>query len=271
MISLAVSDSPLARQGLAQGWLAADYLETSGPLVESAVAQFPLSRFLLHNAVYDWSLADPTSVTPEIESRTQASLALTRAPWLSIHLGFSAARVHFDGWMRATSPVLPRDDLIRAMCLTVRAIAARLPVPVLLENLDYCAGGAYEHICQPKFIADVIAETGAALLLDIAHAQVSAHRLGWTIDDYLAALPLERVRQVHVSGPRERDGQLADAHDTLTERDERVLSIVLGRCLPDALTLEYRREQSALVLQIERLRDLLAGRAGGLHDNALRA
>jgi uncharacterized protein (UPF0276 family) len=159
--------------------------------------------------------------------------------------------------MNAISPALPREELLTNIFRNVRALAAAIPVPLILENLDYCRGGAYEHVCEPGFIAAVLEQTGAGLLLELAHAQVSASRMGVPIEAYLEQLPLERVRQLHISSPRERDGALYDAHEVLLDRDYALLEWVLERTEPLALTLEYNREAGALREQLMRLRGLL--------------
>lgn len=52
---------------------------------------------LLHNAVWDWSLSNPEALSnPEVLRLTQKRLGLTRAPYLSIHLGYSATHVAFE-------------------------------------------------------------------------------------------------------------------------------------------------------------------------------
>jgi uncharacterized protein (UPF0276 family) len=258
MIALAVSDFDLPRALLAAGEIDIDYLETGGHYVERTAAQFPGQALLLHNSVFNWSLAHPAALEEQqIVARTLAALERTRAPWLSAHLGFSAAEVRFEVHMNALSPALPREELLAHTCRNVRALAEAIPAPLLLENLDYCPGGAYEHVCEPEFIAAVLEQTGAGLLLDLAHAQVSASRMGLPIEAYLGQLPLERVRQLHISGPRERDGLLYDAHETLLDRDYALLAWVLRRTEPLALTLEYNREANALREQLMRLRGLL--------------
>ena len=259
MIALAVSDFDLPRALLASGRLDVDFLETGGHFVERTVAQFPGRPLLLHNSVFNWSLAHPTALEEQqIVPRTLDALERTRAPWLSVHLGFSAAEVLFEVYMNARSPVLPRDELLATICRSVGALAAALPVPLILENLDYCPGGAYEHICEPAFIAAVLEETGAGLLLDLAHARVSASRMGVPIERYLDQLPQERVRQLHVSGPRVRDGVLFDAHESLLEEDYALLEWVLRRSAPLALTLEYNREELELREELARLRAMIA-------------
>src|SRR5262249_43415750 len=233
MIALAVSDFDLPRALLAAGQIDVDYLETGGHFVERTVAQFPGRPLLLHNSVFNWSLAHPRALEEQrIVARTLEALECTRAPWLSVHLGFSAAEVFFEVHMNARSAPLACEELFANICRNVRELAAAIPAPLILENLDYCPGGAYEHICDPAFIAAVLDETGAGLLLDLAHARVSASRIGVPIEAYLAQLPLERVRQLHISGPRPRDGVLFDAHEPLLDEDYALLEWVLRRSEP---------------------------------------
>lgn len=252
---LAVNDTPLARAALRDGRLDVDAVETSGPKVNGFRAAFPATPALLHVPVWDWSLAHPHAPAQRnAAARIDAALDATGAPWLSLHVGFAAATVAFDDGMKPTSPVLSRDATLAAMTATVRQVAARVGVPVLLENLDLQPGGAYEHVCDPGFLRELLQATDTLLLLDLAHAQVSASRMGLPIGSYLDALPLERVRQVHLSGPRERGGVLWDAHETLRDVDLRLLQEVLARTEPWAVTLEYGRDAGALEAQLALLR-----------------
>jgi uncharacterized protein (UPF0276 family) len=82
----------------------------------------------------------------------------------------------------------------------------------------------------------------------------------WWEDDvhsYLADLRLERVVQIHVSGPRMRDGRLVDAHEPLEETGYALLDRVLARTQPQVVTPEYIREREALLRQLVRLRGMI--------------
>jgi uncharacterized protein (UPF0276 family) len=252
---LAVNDTEVSRALAASGRLDVDAVETSGPKVASAGEAFADHPLLLHVPVWDWSLAHPDALADhDAWTVTEAALAATGAPWLSLHVGFSAPTVAFAGGMKPVGPVLDRAATLAAMTTTVREARARCPVPVLLENLDLQGGGAYEHVCEPAFLRELLHATEAWMLLDLAHAQVSASRLGITAEAYLDALPLERVRALHLSGPRARDGALWDAHEVLRDRDLHLLERVLSRIDPWALTLEYGRDAEALVRQLDQLR-----------------
>lgn len=269
-VALAVSDGPVTRRLLRTKGLDIDYLELGGPHLDAVVAEAPQCRLLVHNALYDWSLAHPRALEQQdAVARTQAVLTRTGAPWLSVHLGFSAAHVkHGEEFMHTMSPTLPREEVARTIPATIRALAAVLPVPLLLENLNYCPGGAYEYVCAPDFIARTLEETGASLLLDIAHAQVSAERLGLSFEQYVGRLPLERVREVHISGTRPRNGMIFDAHEELLEDQYALLVSVLRQTSPAVLTLEYQGDEALLLRQLERLRALLAARVDDTVNDA---
>ena len=258
MIALTVADWPLSRRLLLEHRRQVDMLETTGFLAEQAAAQFAQLPLLLHNSVNHWSLGTPDALgQQDVLPRTLHLLAATRAPWLSVHLGFSAADVASEHATTARSPVIGRDELFATICRNVQTLAESIPVPLILENLDYQPGGAYEWVCEPEFIRAVLEETGTGLLLDLAHARVSAARLGLSIQVYLARLPLDRTWQIHISGPRLRDGILVDAHEPLQTEDYVLLTDVLSTTKVHALTLEYWSDEAALLGQVGRLREIL--------------
>lgn len=139
----------------------------------------------------------------------------------------------------------------------VRRLARSIHVPVILENIEPLPFDGYDFEVQTERIKKVIGETNCGFLLDIGHARVSAARLGADIHDYLRGLPLNRVVQVHVSGPRMRDGRLVDAHEPLQEADYALLDFVLEQTHPQVVTLEYIRERESLREQLFRLRGIL--------------
>jgi uncharacterized protein (UPF0276 family) len=59
---------------------------------------------------------------------------------------------------------------------------------------------------DPAVITTVVRETGCGLLLDLAHAWISAHHLGADLRQYLAAMPVDKLRELHVVGTH-HDGQ----------------------------------------------------------------
>ncbi len=212
---------------------------------------------LLHNLDLDFSLAMPGVIDQRWVARCESAIERTQSPWLSLHLGFSAEVVHFRDHMLPVSRVIDREECLRRMIDAVGFAGRHLNVPVLIENLDYCPEGAYEHVCEPAFIREVVDTTGCGLLLDLAHLQVSADWLGYSAEGYAAQLPLDRVIEIHLSSPRRVGQRLDDGHFELVERDFRLLKWLLQRSQPQAVVLEYTRDRAMLAEQLRQIRAVL--------------
>lgn len=259
MIQLGMTDCQPVRRLLKSGELVLDYVEVHGPFAADARAVMPTTPMLLHNSLYQWSLAHLDGLQHQkAKSLTEERLKITKTPWYSLHLGFSSAEVDFaDEAMQVLSPVLPRELVLQRSCAVLNEITRQLDVPVLIENLDYNPTGAYEYVCEAQFVTDVLNQTDTFLLLDLAHAQVSAHAFKVDVKDYLHQLPLEKVRQIHVNRPGWSNARLVDSHLDMLEKDYALLEWILTETQPWAITLEYNRDESLISGQASRLRAII--------------
>ncbi len=259
MIQLGMTDCPVVRDLLQSGQIQLDYLEVHGPYIEDARVAFPAMHMLLHNALYQWSLTHTNGLKHKnADQITLERLALSKSPWYSLHLGFSVEEVDFyDEAMQGLSPLQPRELVLERSIARLKQLRALLPVPILIENLDYNPTQAYEYICEPPFIQKVLAETDTWLLFDLAHARVTAQAFGIPVEVYIARLPLEKVRQIHLNRPGWRNGRLVDAHLALEKEDYLLFEQILDRCQPWAVTLEYNHDRENILSQIKRLREIL--------------
>ncbi len=215
------------------------------------------TRRLLHNLDLDFSLAVPHVLNAEWVMRCERALEMTRSPWFSLHLGFSAEQVSFHNHMLPESAVLERETCFERLVDAVGFAQRHLDVPLLIENLDYCPEGAYEYVCEPEFIAEIASATDCSLLLDLAHLQVSADWLGYTPESYVRKLPIERVVEIHLSSPLKVGAHLDDGHFELVDRDFELLEWILKLCRPQAVVLEYTRDRDKLREQLQRIRATL--------------
>ena len=135
-----------------------------------------------------------------------------------------------------------------------------MPRIISIVQGHYLPFNGYDFEVQTERITEVLEGAECGFVLDIGHARVSAAVLGVDVYDYLRDLPLNRVVQVHVSGPRMRDGRLVDAHESLQETDYALLDFVLDRTQPQVVTLEYTRKRESLQEQLFRLRGILDSR-----------
>ena len=191
-------------------------------------------------------------------------LTCTGSPWVSVHIS-----VWQPGDVRKlkSGQLVPLPDIEQSRQQFIEKVirlASSIRVPVLIENVEPLPFEDFNYWARPDFICQVFAQTGCGLLLDTGHARISAEYLGMTACDYLQLLPLERLVQVHASGPRRVDGSLVDAHQPLQNEDYDLLEYILAKTHPQVVTLEYIQEAGALREQLVRLRGICAMRSAAI-------
>lgn len=185
------------------------------------------------------------------------------APWMASHL--EAAPPEEAAGVEPEA-LEEQERVGTAIILSAREMRDRLEVPLHLELVPWSGRRPLYRCCvEPEFVRAVLELADCPLLLDTAHARISAHRLGHSIEDYLSALPLERVLEIHCSGVAEEEGELRDRHGPLAEEDYALLEWLGARCPAQVITLEYggtgpkfeaRTDAAALEAQLGRLGEL---------------
>ncbi len=160
---------------------------------------FPAIRERFTLLLHDFlgQLSEPLG--QEALDRARSLLALYRSPWAAEHL----QRVHTtDGtyFVDYVFPPLYTEDLLRDYVKNARALREALGAPLVIEPIP-----TYLHLNVPQmgeaeFVHRFYAETGCGMLLDVAHALLSAYYAGVPPREFLATLPLERVVELHVAG-----------------------------------------------------------------------
>jgi uncharacterized protein (UPF0276 family) len=231
MIQLAANDSSALRSLMRKINPPVDYLKL--PLSRDLETALPMARALRPVLLHGWGgtpfragMADiPRADDLEHLIRTSGT------PFLSVHLD-----VQPDDLERLT----PGAALER-VAQTVERLRELSGLPVLLENIAH-----YEWSERPGFVSDpqwitaALEMSDAHLLLDLAHARVSAYHRREHELEYLDALPLERTWEIHLSAPRLENDGLRDRHLPLQGRDYELLERVLERATEARfMTLEY--------------------------------
>lgn len=185
--------------------------------------------------------------------------ACPESAWVSIHLSLVPSWILYLALRKGISLPLPAPRRMENRFIRqVKRLAARTDLPLLLENMPATPvlDNAFES--DPATIGWLTSALDTGMLLDLAHVQVAAAFHTIDVKVYLARLPLERVRQIHLSGTREVDGVLRDAHEPLQDTDYDLLDWTLRRTKPEMVTLEYFREdETALKEMLIRLRQCL--------------
>jgi hypothetical protein len=84
---------------------------------------------------------------------------------------------------------------------------------IALENVSSYLTYHADEMSEWEFLAAVAERADCGILLDVNNVFVSAHNHGFDPERYLAAIPRERVFQIHLAGHSRASGLLIDTHD----------------------------------------------------------
>jgi uncharacterized protein (UPF0276 family) len=266
MIQLGITCFPLVLDMLPRG-LDVDYVKVDADsgleMIRRAKAYKPV---LLHDIPEPFWLNYTDPFQEETMEMGRQLLEAAKSPWFSTGIGASAEpQMHRHGPFREADDenLQPRQEVLTNIVQHGQQLKEWLGgLPLLLENYNYHPTNAYEYVCEPEFVHYVLDEVGCEMLLDLAHAQISAHNMDWpNIQTYLEALPLDKVREIHINHPIRNGKNMLDGHQPLQRKDIVLLRWTLERT-PNAkvVTLETDdMDETVLHAQLAMLRQALAG------------
>jgi uncharacterized protein (UPF0276 family) len=83
---------------------------------------------------------------------------------------------------------------------------------ICLENLSSYLAYPHNEMSEAEFLTELVRRTDCTLLLDINNVYVNQVNLGQDAAAFLAALPGEAIKAIHLAGYTERNGMLIDTH-----------------------------------------------------------
>ncbi len=207
--------------------LADNHLATGGLVpaqVDAICAHYPLT---LH--CVGMNLAGPDPLDLGYLKQVRDLYRRTDAGWVSDHLCFTAVdRRHYHDLL----PFPYTDEALRHITARVLEIQDCLGAPLVVENVSSYLRFAASSDGEAEFLTALSKETGCELLLDVNNLYVNHINHGDAIDAYLAALSLERVREIHLAGYEQKDGYLLDAHNNRVSPAVWDLYAQVARILP---------------------------------------
>lgn len=155
------------------------------------------------------------------------------------------------------SRILAPKEIISLAQENLRIIKRNFKGTIALENLDYRPTGAYEFVTEPELISSFLKTFGLNLLLDLAHAKVTASYRNQTVKEYLKSLPLSKVWEIHFSRTGKENGYFVDAHRLPKQEDYQILAWVLRRTKPQFLVIEFFGNDKLLYQEYRKLKYFL--------------
>ncbi|MBK9070561.1 MAG: DUF692 family protein [Myxococcales bacterium] len=202
-----------------------------------------------------------SAFSAEFEPRQQAALEktatlrqLASAVHITEHVGFSTIKGMLRG---APLPSPPCRASVQTARDQLGRIADAVGRPVGVENLAL-AISMDDVALQGDMIEEILVASDAPFVLDLHNLYCQAINFSIPAEQLLRALPLHRVREIHVSGGRMHAvaggaTKRRDTHDQLVPED---VWTMLRQCLPQCPRVE--------VVFLERLAGTLQGQADEL-------
>jgi uncharacterized protein (UPF0276 family) len=187
--------------------LSENYMQTAGrPLewLDEIASRYPV---VMHGVSLSIGSTDPLDRAYLTE--LGALRDRTKARWVSDHLcwtGVSGKNTH------DLLPMPYTEEALLHVAGRVRAVQDFLGAPLALENPSTYVEFAEGQMKEWEFLARLAEDADCAILLDVNNVFVSAHNHGFDPRDYLAAVPFDRVVQLHVAGHTNHGTHIIDSH-----------------------------------------------------------
>lgn len=201
-MDFAIHYSRAAADLLAAGQIAFDrYKCPAWPdLLDTIGTSHPLYvHFPLRVGTGTGDASDTETGQPPDWGKFERLLARTGTPYINLHLEPMVVD-HPDLYPHSDDPdhiARVTDSLLR----DIASVVARFgPERVILENVPDDGDLTLRPAYVPAVIREVVVASGCGFLFDLSHARLAALRLGLDARDYIAALPVERTREIHLTG-----------------------------------------------------------------------
>jgi len=130
--------------------------------------------------------------------------------WISDHLcwtGVGGRNLH------DLIPLPYTDEALRHVVARIREVQDILERPLLIENVSSYMAFADSTMTEWEFISTIADEADCGILLDLNNIFVSAFNHRFDANEYVDAVPAERVVQYHLAGHSDHGTHLLDTHD----------------------------------------------------------
>lgn len=187
--------------------LSENFMFTRGRPVEILDRIAEVYPIVLHGV--SMSIASTEPLDWEYLTELRALRDRVGARWISDHLcwtGVSGRNTH------DLLPVPLNEDVLNHTISRIREVHDFMEAPLVLENPSTYVEFSGSTLPEWQFLAELVRESGARILLDVNNVFVSAHNHGFDPLDYLRGLPMDRVVQFHVAGHTHHGTHIVDTH-----------------------------------------------------------
>jgi hypothetical protein len=117
-----------------------------------------------------------------------------------------------DGHLYDLMPIPFTEEAVHHVAERVKRVQDILERELILENVSYY-GAPGQEMAEVDFVNAVLEEANCGLLLDVNNVYVNSINHHYDADTFLAAMPTERIRYIHIAGHyNEAEDLIVDTH-----------------------------------------------------------
>jgi uncharacterized protein (UPF0276 family) len=143
-------------------------------------------------------------------AQVKALAARLEPEWLSDHLcwtGIAGRNLH------DLLPLPYTEEALANVVERVRTVQDILGRRILLENVSSYVTYRDSQVTEWQFLREIAERADCLILLDVNNIYVSSVNHEFDPLDYLSAIPVDRVQQIHLAGHENHGDYLIDTHD----------------------------------------------------------
>jgi hypothetical protein len=154
------------------------------------------------------NVGGPSPLDEAFLQRLKHFLEIHQIHYYSEHLSYCADEGHLYDLL----PIPFTEEAITYVAQRIRRVQDMLERRIAIENISYyCAPG--KQMEEIEFIRAVLAEADCDLLIDVNNIYVNSINHRYHAEDYLKALPRERIVYAHIAGHyKEAEDLIVDTH-----------------------------------------------------------
>lgn len=203
------------------------------------------------------SLGSADGLDPIYVKQFARLVAKLNPPWWSDHIAFT----RIDGIEIGHLVSMPPSKAsVRVVSQNAARAKDMIGPKLILENITHSITYTNSLLDEADFIADILSETNAGLLLDLTNLWTNARNHRFDESSFLDRLPLDRIVQLHLVGGVKRGDQWIDSHsEPVPDEIFELLSQIHARARPNGLVIE--RDESIppldeLTAELDRAREI---------------
>jgi uncharacterized protein (UPF0276 family) len=131
--------------------------------------------------------------------------------WVSDHLCWGTA--NHQQHLHDLLPLPYTDEALRTITCHIQQAQEVLGRRLVIENVSSYLQFQSSSMDEAQFLSAVAHEADCLLLLDVNNVYVSSVNHGFDAKAFIAALPLDRIQQIHLAGHHDHGTHIIDTHD----------------------------------------------------------